>query len=259
MQCVNLPTWEVNPSISRDWLEQERSRDPDLFRVEFGAEFTNNIAAFLDSHLIDAAVNYARGSLPPLEKFKGSYYLSLDPAKGSRDLYTAVIAHYDGASLVIDLFHQFQPTWSDGTKMQVSIAQVEDWILEQHQSYGFSEVVLDQYNSQSTIQRLSGQLKIRELTWSAPSKTEAYSKLRELANGGNLELYPHPKAIGQLKNLTVRYRANGTWDVTGGTGASVDDFAAALAGAVLIAQRFVGSWDDARVFGRTREFATFDW
>ncbi len=259
MQCVNLPTWEVNPSISRDWLEQERARDPDLFRVEFGAEFTGNIAAFLDAQLIDAAINYARGPLPPLEKFKGSYYLSLDPAKGNRDAYTAVIAHYDGERLVVDLFHQFQPTWSDGTKLQVSIAEVENWIVQQHQSYGFSEVVLDQYNSQSTIQRLSGQLKIRELTWSAPSKTEAYAKLRELANAGNLELYPHPKAIGQLKNLTVRYRANGTWDVTGGTGASVDDFAAALAGAVLVAQKFVGSWDDAVVCGRTREFANFDW
>ncbi len=65
-----------------DWLEQERARDPELFRVEYGAEFTGNIAAFLDSHLIDAAVNYGRGPLPPLEKFKGSYYLSLDPAKG---------------------------------------------------------------------------------------------------------------------------------------------------------------------------------
>jgi hypothetical protein len=259
MQCINAPTWEINPAISRDWLEQERARDPELFRVEYGAEFTGNIAAFLDGHLIDAAVNYARGPLPPLEKFKGSYYLSLDPAKGNRDGYTAVIAHYDGERLVVDLFHQFHPTWSDGTKMQVSIAQVEDWIVEQHQLYSFREVVLDQYNSQSTIQRLSGQLKIRELTWSAPSKTEAYSKLRELANGGNLELYPHPKAIAQLKNLTVRYRANGTWDVTGGTGAGVDDFAAALAGAVLVAQKFVGDWADAVVCGRTREFADLDW
>ena len=259
MQSVNLPTWEVNPTISQEWLEQERSRDPELFRVEYGAEFTGNIAAFLNSQLIDAAVNHDRGPLPPFEKFKGSYYLSLDPAKGNRDDYTAVIGHYDGDSFVVDLFHQFHPSWFDGKKIQVAIAEVEDWILMQHELYGFREVTLDQYNSAATIQRLSGQLSIKELTWSAPTKTQAYSKLRELANGGNLELYMHPKAIGQLKNLTVRYRANGTWDVTGGAGAAVDDYAAALAGAVLTAQKTSWGWEDAEVVGETRAGYTLDW
>jgi hypothetical protein len=237
MQRVNLPTWEVNRNISQDWLDQEKARDPELFRIEYGAEFTGNVAAFLNSQLIDAAINHDRGVLPPLPKFKGRYYLSLDPAKGNRDAYTAVIAHLDGDRLVVDLFHQFAPSWGDGKKVTVAIALVEDWILEQHYSYGFASVVLDQYNSSSTIQRLSGKVKIKELTWTAPSKTEAYSKLRELANAGNLELYPHPKAIQQIKNLTVKYRPNGTWDVSGGTGAAVDDYPSALAGAVLNARQ----------------------
>ncbi len=139
------------------------------------------------------------------------------------------------------------------------ISEVESWILEHNDLYGFREVIADQYNSQSTIQRLTGRLKIRELTWTAPTKTEAFSKLRELFNAGNIELYPHPKANQQIKNLTVTYRASGQWSVSGGTGAAVDDYPSALAGAVLVAQKFIGDWADARVFGRTREFATFDW
>lgn len=237
MQRVNLPTWEVNKTISTDWLEQEKARDPELFKIEYGAEFTGNVAAFIDSQLIDAAINHDRGLLPPLSKFKGTYCLSLDPAKGGRDAYTACIAHYDGDRLVVDQFHQFAPSWGDGKKTTVAISLVEDWILEQHKAYNFAAVVLDQYNSSSTIQRLSGKVKIRELTWTAPSKTEAYSKLRELFNGGNIELYPHPKANGQIKNLTVTYRSNGTWGVSGGTGAAVDDYPSALAGAVLAATR----------------------
>ncbi len=239
MQRVNLPTWEVNKTISQDWLDQEKARDPEMFRIEYGAQFTGNVAAFLDSQLIDAAVKHDRGPLPPLPKFKGKYYLSLDPAKGNRDAYTACIAHLDGDRLVVDQFHQFAPTWGDGKKSQVAIALVEDWILEQHKAYNFAAVVLDQYNSSSTIQRLSSKIKIRELTWTAPSKTQAYSKLRELANAGNLELYPHPKAIAQIKNLTVKYRANGTWDVSGGTGAAVDDYPSALAGAVLAVKQCI--------------------
>jgi hypothetical protein len=237
MQCVNLPTWEVNKTISTDWLDGEKARDPELFKIEYGAEFTGNVAAFLDTQLVDASINHDRGILPPLPKFKGTYYLSLDPARGGRDAYIACIAHLDGDRLVVDQFHQFTPSWGDGKKIQVAIALVEDWILEQHKAYNFALVVLDQYNSSSTIQRLSGKVKIRELTWTAPSKTEAYSKLRELANAGNLELYQHPKAIQQIKNLTVKYRPNGTWDVSGGTGAAVDDYPSALAGAVLTASR----------------------
>ncbi|WP_009630207.1 phage terminase-like protein, large subunit [Synechocystis sp. PCC 7509] len=235
MQVVQAPTWEVNTTISAEFLEQEKARDPELFKVEYGAQFTGNIAAFIDNQLVDAAINSDRGLLPPLNKFNGTYYLALDPAKGGRDAYTACIVHYDGELVVVDQFHQFAPTWGDGKKTQVAVSLVEDWILEQHKAYGFASVVLDQYNSSSTIQRLSGRVKIRELTWTASSKTEAYSKLRELFNGGSIELYPHPKANGQIKNLTVTYRPNGTWGVSGGTGAAVDDYPSALAGAVLMA------------------------
>lgn len=239
MQVVNLPTWEVNPTIPKEWLEQEKARDPELFAVEYGANFSQSLAAFIDPALVDTAINSYRGPLPPLPNFKGKYYLSLDPARGGRDAYTACIVHMDGERLVIDKWHEFLPTWSDGKKAQIAISEVEDWILEHHNLYKFARSVLDQYNSQSTIQRLRGKLPIEELTWTAPSKTQAFSKLRELFNAGKIELYPHPKGIQQLKNLTVQYRANGTWNVTGGTGTAVDDYALALAGAVLIARQKV--------------------
>ncbi len=260
MQVVQAPTWEVNPTISAEFLEQERRRDPELFSIEYGANFSQSLSGFVGGDLVDAAINSDRGSLPPLNKFIGSYYLSLDPAKGNRDAYTAVIVHYDGSRLVVDKFHQFSPSWGDGKKAQVNIAEVEGWILEQHSQYGFKEVVLDQYNSSATIQRLSNDVRIRELTWTVPSKTEAYSKLRELFNAGNIELYPHPKANEQIKNLTVTYRSTGQWSVSGGTGAAVDDYPAALAGAVLIAaEKSNFDWGDAAVCGPKRITAGIDW
>jgi len=237
MQVVQEPTWTVNPTISREWLEQEKVRDPVLFAIEYGANFSQSLSAFLDPGLVEEAINCDRGPLLPLAKFRSKYFLALDPAKGGRDDYTACIVHMDGQRLVVDRFHEFKPTWGDGKKAQVAISQVEDWILEQHALYGFHEAVLDQYNSQSTVQRLTGKLRIRELTWTIPSKTEAFSKLRELVNAGNLELYPHPKAIQQLKNLVVAYRPNGAWNVSGGAGAGVDDYCSALAGAVLAARQ----------------------
>jgi hypothetical protein len=204
-----------------------------LFAVEYGANFSKSLSAFVDSDLIESAINYERSVLPPQAKYKGRYCLSLDPAKGNRDDYTACIVHYEGERLIVDKWHEFKPSLGEGKKKQVSVAEVESWILEQHQLYGFSETVLDQYNSSGIIQRLSGRLNISEMSWTAPSKTEAYSKLRELFNAGNLELYPHGKANQQLKNLTVIFRSSGQWSVTGGNGSAVDDFPSALAGCIL--------------------------
>lgn len=229
--------WVMNPTLSTDFLEEQKVLlGQEVFGAEYGAEWTSSLSAFLPSELIDAAINHDRGPLPPLPNFQGRYYLSLDPARGGRDDYTACIIHFDGDRLVVDKWHEFKPSWQDGKKTQVAIAEVEDWILEHHELYGFALVVLDQYNSQSTIQRLRGRLPIEELTKTAPTKTKAFSRLREIFNAQNIELYPHPKGIQQLKNLIVQYRPNGTWNVTGGTGAAVDDYALALAGAVLVAQ-----------------------
>ena len=66
MQVVQLPTWEVNPTISSDFLEQERSRDPELFAVEYGASFSQSLSGFVGGDLVDAAINYDRGPLPIL-------------------------------------------------------------------------------------------------------------------------------------------------------------------------------------------------
>jgi hypothetical protein len=235
IQVRQEPSWVMNPTLSLDFLEQEKARDPELFAIEYGANFSQSLSSFISSNLVESAINHDRGVLPPIPKFRNRYFLALDPAKGNRDKYTACIGHYDNDVLIIDLWHEFQPTWSDGNKKQVDIAEVEDWILSQHQAYRFAQVVLDQYNSAATIQRLSSKLKIKELTWTSPSKTEAFSKLRELFNSGKIELYPHPKANQQIKNLTVTYRTSGLWSVSGGVGSAVDDYPSALAGIALIA------------------------
>ena len=76
--------------ISQEWLEQERLRDPELFNIEYAANFSSSLSAFIDPQLVDAAINHER-ALPLVSKFYRCYVLSLDPAKGNRDSYTAYI------------------------------------------------------------------------------------------------------------------------------------------------------------------------
>jgi hypothetical protein len=101
----------------------------------------------------------------------------------------------------------------------------------------FKASFLDQYNSAGTIQNLSKNYPIAELTWSVSTKMRAFNKMKELFNAGLIELPNHKEAIKQLKNLSVIYRNSGQWSVTGGKESSVDDLAFALAGAILEASK----------------------
>lgn len=239
MQAVNIPTWEVNPNLpwGCPFLEAALKRDPEAFWVEYGAQFSKNLSALLAPEVVDAAVEKKRGILLPQKEFKGMYYLALDPAKGGvgRDTYTAAIVHYEGETLVVDKLHAFDADFEINGKKEVNIKAVEQWIKEHHNAYGFDSIALDQFNSASTIQTLAESLPIAELTWSVSTKMKAFSKLRQLFNAGLVALYNHEVAIKQLKGLSVIYRQSGQWTVTGGKEANVDDYAFALAGAILLA------------------------
>lgn len=241
MDCLKIPTWEINPGLpwGCDFLENARKKDPEAFEVEFGAQFKSNNAALVTAEIVESAVNKDRGVLFPDKEFTGTYVLSLDPARGGvgRDDYTACIVHYEGTRLIVDKFHSFEADFEIAGRKEVNMSKVEEWIKEHHRIYEFQCIVLDQYNSSFIIQNLSKEFPIAELAWSVSTKMKAFSKMKELFNAGLIELYPHSKAISQLKNLGVIYRSSGQWSVTGGKEVGVDDFAFALAAAILEASR----------------------
>ena len=241
MNALQLPTWEVNPNLpfDCDFLQNALKKNEEDFWVEFGAQFRGNQSCLLASEIVDAAINKQRTVLPPSQEFYGTYVLSLDPARGGvgRDDYTACIVHYDKGTLVVDKFHAFVADFEINGKKEVNIRAVEDWIREHHKLYNFDSIVLDQYNSSGTIQALSADYPIEELTWSVSTKQKAFGKMKELFNSGLVDLYWHEKAVKQLKNLGVVYKASGQWSITGGKESGVDDFAFALAAAVLQASK----------------------
>ena len=241
MQAINIPTWEINPELPLDcaFMQAEAKRDHSKFMIEYGANFARNLSALLDADIVDAAVDKKRTVLPPMLAYQGKYVLALDPARGGvgRDDYTACIVHFEHEILVVDKFHTFMADFEINGKKEVSIQAVEDWIKEHHKIYGFASIVLDQYNSSATIQSLAADYPISELVWSVSSKMKAFSKMKELFNAGLINLYNHEQAIKQLKNLSVIYKQSGQWAVTGGKEHGVDDYAFAMAAAVLEASK----------------------
>jgi hypothetical protein len=235
-------TWEVNPRISQAFLDAERKRDPEMFNVEYGAKFIENAQGLVDSRIIDDSISYLRSFGKPNDIYYGQYYLSLDPAKGNRDDYTACLMHFEGRNLIVDLWHEFQPTKrvtkvgvkGDSEVTQVDVNEVHQWIKDIHSRFGIARAAMDQYSSMASIQALQDHLDIVEFTWSQQTKTKAYSKMREMFNAGEIVLPPNDKGVQQLKNLTVMHRPTGQWVVTGGDKAAVDDYCAAMAAGILM-------------------------
>jgi hypothetical protein len=241
MMAKQISTWDINPGLpfNCDFLENARKKDEETFWVEFGGQFRNNNSALVAPEIVDAAVNKDRTTALPQRDLMGSYVLALDPARGGkgRDAYVACIVHYEGDRLIVDKFHEFEANFEIAGKKEVNIAEVEFWITEQHRMFDFESIILDQYNSASTIQSLSKSFPISELTWSVSTKMKAFGKLKELLNSGLIELPYHKEAIKQLKNLGVVYRQSGQWSVTGGKESSIDDYCFALAAAILEATK----------------------
>src|SRR5262249_4294899 len=57
MLAIHAPTWEMNPKLNEVFFEREKSKDPELFRGEYGAEFLASGGAFFDPARIEAAVD----------------------------------------------------------------------------------------------------------------------------------------------------------------------------------------------------------
>ena len=61
--------------------------------------------------------------------------------------------------------------------------------------------------------------------------------MRELFNAGLGNIYPHEKALNEIKNLNVTYRSGGQWSVSGGKQTGIDDHAFAMAAALFAANK----------------------
>lgn len=89
-----------NPTLIDEVIAAQSAADPTAAPAEWLAEFRDDIAAFLDDELIDAAIEYGRPpELPPI----GANYVAFTDASGGvgRDAYTLAIGHKDNEGFII--------------------------------------------------------------------------------------------------------------------------------------------------------------
>ena len=104
-------TREMNPGIDQRIIDEAEEEDSANAAAEYGAQFRDDIAAFVTREVVDACTAPGRYELPPIGSVH--YQAFTDPSGGSADSFTLAIAHLEKEDrVVLDCVRETKPPFS---------------------------------------------------------------------------------------------------------------------------------------------------
>lgn len=195
----HAPTSLMNPTVSARFLAKEQARDPENFRREYLAEFTEAISSFLSAEAIEACVVPGRTELAPKED--ATYCAAVDAAyKG--DAFTLAIAHNDRerGKVVVDLL----TGWQGSRQSPLKLGEVMPQLQRICKRYSVYRVLGDQFGAEPLKDAFSRHgLCYEERTFTNQSKADMYATLRSRIQDGTIELLDHPASLKELRGLEL--------------------------------------------------------
>lgn len=231
-RAFHAPSWEVNPTLTRAYLDGERQRDPGNFDQEYGAEFLASGDGFID---LDRAVVGGTEVAPP-EAGTG-WVIGLDPAFAAKgdDFGVAVVGRSKATKgqLIVGPVLALRPE-GDFTGALSKVAEIA--------TYYNARGVTDQHAAEAVVnflRRLG--VTVRKHPMSATSKTDVFNELRARMYDKTLTMPNLPPLLAELRRLQTRFRAGSSAVVNPRVGSSHGDMAQALALAVFEHRRDGGT------------------
>lgn len=230
----HAPTRLMNPTVPDKFLKREQERDPENYRREYEAEFTEAVSSFLPIEMIEQCVVEGRAELPP-DKDEHHYVAAVDAAfKG--DTFTLCIAHSDKerGKIVIDLL----AGWLGSKEHPLRLSEVVPQIKEMCSRYNVHYLKGDQFGAEPLRDAFEReQITFEEYTFTNQSKADLYATLRTRIMDGAIELLDHPTSVRELRGLEVENLPGGSMRVRHARHARAhDDYADAIALAVFEAK-----------------------
>jgi len=214
-------TRTMNPALPQSVIDRAYERDAVSASAEYGAEFRNDIEAFITRELVDACARVQPLMLPRQAGI--TYAAFVDVAGGGADEFTLGISHKEGQRIVIDAIHAER-----GDPAAITARYAE--ILKQ---YGINTVTGDRYAAEWPVQ----EFRKHGVTMkpSDKNRSELYLEFLPMLQTGAVELPPDTKALNQLASLERRTSRAGRDSIDHAPGGH-DDRANALAGAAWLAR-----------------------
>lgn len=129
-----LPSAEMNPTISSDFLEKERRRDEESFRREYLAEFTDSIVGLIGFETLEQCVIKSCTEQPPVTD--AIYAAAIDPAFTGDDFAFAIAHRLADGTIILD----YTATWTGTRREPLGYGRVCGEIARVLKRYGLNTV-----------------------------------------------------------------------------------------------------------------------
>ncbi|WP_375762905.1 terminase large subunit domain-containing protein [Bradyrhizobium sp. Pha-3] len=219
-------TKTMNPTVPQAVIDQAFERDPASASAEYGAEFRNDISAFITREALDVCISPKVLERPPVSGVRYSAFC--DPSGGSSDSMTLAIGHRqmtaDGKKSISVL---------DATREVRAPFNPDDAVTEFArllQEYGIRSVRGDRYAAEwvvAAFKKVGIAYRPADL-----SKVEIYRDLLPRLNSGEIDLLDNQRLISQLLGLERRTARGGRDSVDHPPGGK-DDLANSVAGVLV--------------------------
>jgi hypothetical protein len=219
------PSRTMNPGLPERLIAEALERDPSAARSEYLAEWRDDVAAFIDREIIEAAVDNGTTVRPYLGP-NIKYVAFADPSGGSADSFTLAIAHSEGEQAVLDCLFERKPPFNPSEAVGEVAALLK--------SYELHEVTGDRYAAAWVVEAFAKE----GITYrhSERDRSAIYLDCLPLFTSGRASLLDSPKVVSQFASLERRASFGGKERIDHGPNGH-DDLCNASAGALVLASK----------------------
>jgi hypothetical protein len=219
---IQAPTRSLNPTIPQSLIDRELADDPAGASAEWMAQFRDDIGGWLALETIEAAVD--SGVTVRRPSLSHVYRAAADPSGGSKDSFTAAVAHNEGGVAVLDCILEIKPPFNPSE----AVAQITAML----RAYNLAEVTGDAYAAEWVVSAFAGNgILYRH---SERNRSEIYRDTLPLFTSGRARLLDNQKLISQFAGLERKTSTMGKDRIDHGPGGH-DDICNSAALAMVLA------------------------
>jgi hypothetical protein len=241
--CWQAPSLTMNPTLPREVIDQAYADDEAAARAEYGAEFRSDVASFVDRDVVLACIENGRIQ----RGFVGGvrYHAFCDPSGGSKDSFTAAVAHRDSDDVILDRLVEIKAPFNPGAAVGEIVAVLKE--------FGLTRVSGDKYAAQWTVSEF--QKHGVKYVHSMLDRSAIYIAALPLLNSAKAQLLDSSRLVNQLCALQRRTGSSGKQTVDHPRNGA-DDLANSTMGALMLAADKAGEFPFVMpyVFSRPRDF-----